>query len=139
MYEGRQPYSFRAPFRNENGGSDDAVLSFERTIPLPVELDEDEAQCDWASDHWGTPRNIQGGLFSDDLGGTKYFFVTRAPPPLVWLIAVAEKYPALDLSLHYQKRGMQWTGTMRCERGRLVSHMEYEGVELVAQSSKGEG
>lgn len=34
-------------FGEDNGGGDTAALSFERALPLPLDLDDDEAQCAW--------------------------------------------------------------------------------------------
>ena len=93
---------------------DDApVLSFERALPTPEDLDEIEHRLRWRVDHWGSKWDAQETKivrFADDV--LVYRFETAYTPPVSWLRAVSGEHPECEFELVYVGEGKSYAGVI---------------------------
>lgn len=117
-------------FLDENNGGESAVLSLNRSYPVPMTLSEDEA-FEWRCDNWNTKWDVEGGDVDEWADALTFDFETAGAPPLGWLEVVVRLYPLLGFQLEYRERNMCLFGELVGEAGEIVSHLCYEPVELV--------
>lgn len=122
-------------------GEKRAPLDFERHLPMPPELAEDEGDIEngvfpewreWRCEHWGTKWNACYATLSGTLtsGVLRYRFHTAWTPTVAWLDFVAEAHPELRFELSYVEEMGHFRGSMTYEHGervvdRAVSRMSW--------------
>ncbi len=111
-------------FRDEMKG-DDSELSFEKAVPRPAGLEEQE-WVKWSWRNWGTKWDVGGCMVEEHEGELIYQFDTAGEPPISWLEDVAELYPDLELVLDYNEPGSCFKG----EAGASSGGLDYDEREF---------
>ena len=98
-----------------NSDVDEAVLSFNKLIPLPEE--EKDNWYEWRIQNWGTRSDITGmddaGVFPEEYSDEYkyvYEFHTAWSPPTEWLKAVGIMFPDLSFRMEYSEPGACFAG-----------------------------
>lgn len=109
--------------RNTN---DDIELSFNKSVPLPQEEEED--WYNWHIANWGTKWDLSNDTYFHNMIEEKeleYQFNTAWGPPINWLATVSKMYPLLTFSLKYAESGCNFAGLLKIKDGEEISHDEY--------------
>lgn len=83
---------------------------------------------DWRVHNWGcrySPSNDSIWIESSDDGRSRTIdFGSSAAPPIPILLALAERFPRLRLQMLYSEPDDDIGGSVLCENGRLVEHIQ---------------
>jgi hypothetical protein len=116
---------------------EDEELSFNKSVPLYDDDDDDDYEYDGDGDDdmkritmWGT-KWVACEVFFDEIG--KYEFQTAWSPPITWFRAIVKKYPELNFELLYSEEGMDFSGVIKSEDGKIYMYEigdygEYHGL-----------
>jgi|WetSurMetagenome_2_1015567.scaffolds.fasta_scaffold64415_6 hypothetical protein len=85
-----------------------------------LEEDNELDYCDWHTAHWGTKWNACYTRFYKVDKKLMYSFDTAWSPPLKILNAMLKKYKTLNFTLLYGEEGMNFSGFIRIEKGKVV-------------------
>jgi hypothetical protein len=111
----------------------DIPLSFNKTVPMPQELEGTTAPqdkpnwYDWAVDNWGTKWDLDESTEITEMlehDFVQYQFDTAWAPPELWLKTVSNIFPTLEFSLKYNELGMELHGTIYFKNGKRDEQKE---------------
>ena len=115
-------------FFNDNKENDETVLSFNISVPIPE--NEEDNWYSWRCENWGTKWDLNEEtnytLVDNNL---KYLFNTAWGPPTNWLITTSKLYPTLEFNLVYGEPGMNFGGSTKIVNGEFIKIEEYSYSE----------
>lgn len=106
--------------------TDKQVLSFDKLVPMPKELENTKSPGDnpswyeWRIANWGTKWDLD-----ESIGLTVkkrvawYSFDTAWGPPIEWMKAVSVLFSELKFVLRYEEPGVGFKGKAVAENGRV--------------------
>lgn len=122
------------PLKWEGAGNTPAggVCCLHALVPVPEDVIEDGADAirEWCLENWGTQWDI--GTYDEtllDAGDTHFTleFETAWSPPTAWVESVAQRFPALTLTLSYYEDQLGYAGQLRIHNaGDEASSMELD-------------
>lgn len=103
--------SFKTPEDFEKfkkvASSDDCIFDFEKILPTPADLQDDELQ-NWHTANWGTKWPIDP--FDINIGRDGFSFLTAWSPAIEIYIAVVKADPTIAFSVGYEEPGVGFCG-----------------------------
>jgi hypothetical protein len=122
-----------------NDESIEPWLSFDKLLPMPKELEENEGWYGWRVENWGCKWDISGRDNQEPHASEPeycgYGFETPWGPPLELFNNISPDFPGVRFELAYYEEGMQFAGLFIFKDGEIIHKEEHEGkafAEFVA-------
>ena len=106
--------------RAQDPTTPDAVLSFNRFVPVPE--DQKGSEYEWCRHNWGTGCDAYDSSITFSNERTAIFiFITRWEPPLKWVRSVIDEFETLEFTLQYVDYTLPMCGVVASSWGRVLT------------------